>query len=211
MRRHRHVFIPILWNDGDRRTSGLTTRYAMPIGAPSRPDQLEEALSCGAEKLRDMWGESRMGSSTWQSLLHAHLHQQIEKHKLDVDFQKLSVILHAVCMTRGLVEIHGDPTLANIVSDGKSWWWIDPLDRPYIPGDPHVDLGKMFQSCLGYENMLLNQPREEHPEVMRQLAKQCGLSYELGRLWCYIHIVRFLPYQDKVVRTEFEKVLKEWK
>lgn len=214
MRRHRTVFVPVLWCDHDRNQKGGTgamTRYAMPLCTPPTPADLENALTSGARKLHDLWVTPRQGATTWHVLLENHLKLQITAHHLAVDHRKLDVIMRGIRGSRNSVEIHGDPTLANIVHDGETWRWIDPLNRIYIPGDPHVDLGKMFQSCLGYEQALFGLIREERYDLMRQLAQQCKLSYELGKLWCYIHIVRLLPYQDDRVRRDFERVLGAWK
>ena len=95
--------------------------------------------------------------------------------------------------------IHGDPTLANTVweNTGKPRL-IDPVYRPYIPSDPHVDLGKIFQSLIGWELMLLEHWRGIHeldrlpPRLIDcgYIAKTLGLDYRLGFSWCVVHLMR---------------------
>jgi hypothetical protein len=106
--------------------------------------------------------------------------------------------------------IHGDATLANLLFDSQRmrWVWCDPLRRPYIPGDPLVDLGKMFQSCWGYERVLIEDATPSLDEQMAdRLANIAGLNYDDAMRWCHVHIVRLLPYQTRHVADRFVEVL----
>lgn len=212
MRAHTAVFVPVLWMDDDH--SARFVHYAMPRYHPPRvPMDLEEGLTKGLTRLLPLWRiPMHMPSEwNWRTRLRVHLFQQVTKYRLDVDITALEAIIDALPQVESHVCIHGDATFANIVWDAHTgaWPWIDPLQRNYIPGDPHVDLGKMFQSCFQYEEVLLGVT--ENPKfdaaLSTLLAQQAGLDWRVGRLWCYIHLVRLLPYQDARVRQIYERAL----
>jgi len=103
--------------------------------------------------------------------------------------------------------IHGDPTASNLVATSRGLRWIDPIWRDYIPGDPHVDLGKAYQSILGYENVLRGAERlatfEEKAADIYRMASVLDLEPALGMRWCMIHMLRLLPYQTDRDRDIF--------
>ena len=110
------------------------------------------------------------------------------------------------------VMIHGDATLANMVYDpARGWIWVDPLMRPYIPYDPRVDLGKCFQTCWGYEQMILG--RLSAPALNERLCadivRRSSFPFTALMDWCVVHLIRLLPYQTPYVRSNFEKLLRE--
>lgn len=168
--------------------------YVMPLASASRPEDLRAALLTGLEKLKLLWQVQRP-TWLWREELTEHIIKQA--HDFDLNSDMVMRLLESLPDPTRFATIHGDPTLANIVYRGKSWWWIDPLDRPYIPGDPHVDLGKMFQSCLGYERVILgyDDELEADTKLMRKLAAKSCLSYSLAFAWCQVHMIRLLRYQ----------------
>ena len=109
--------------------------------------------------------------------------------------------------------IHGDPTAANLLYDcgRRRWVWCDPLDRPWVPGDPAVDVGKMFQSCWGYEETLLSGAEPMwNGALAHELADTAGVSFEAARSWCYVHIIRLLPYvKGTATERGFNEVLND--
>lgn len=212
MRKYPQVFVPVLWSENDTRYSVNATRYAMPLC--KSPDVLfdrREALTEGGDLLKQLWNRPCVFTpANWRALLMAHLHGVIQKNDLKVDMHFLMFVVNCLTTSRHYVDIHGDATFANILKFNDKWRWIDPLHRPYIPGDPHVDLGKMFQSTLGYERVLSGLGPDNDEQLRRDLAKRYNLSYELGMLWCFIHVVRLLPYQDEKTRWFFEGLLQGW-
>lgn len=214
MRGHSGVFVPVLWIDEAALTSnGHITRYAMPFYKAPNVSDREEGLTAGLERLRTLWRIEYIKPAlwNWRTQLRFHLRQQILKYRLNVDGLRLEEVIDALPEVERHACIHGDATFANLVWNEVTgdWLWIDPLQRNYIPGDPHVDLGKMFQSCFEYEEALLglvNEPRFD-ASLSTLLAQQAHLDWHIGRLWCYIHIVRLLPYQDARVRLMYEQAL----
>jgi hypothetical protein len=168
------------------------------------PDYNEPHVLLEASSLLNvLWGTEWTGSDKdWREKLRVHLHGLNILGPTEVD--ELIARLPDVVNTR---LIHGDPTLANLLKGPKGYLWIDPLLRAYIPGDPHVDLGKMYQSCLGYEQVLLGNKPVVHEDLMYDLADLYALDHKLGMAWCAVHHIRLIPYQLERDRKTFENTL----
>ena len=169
----------------------------------NEPHTLLEASS----SLKLLWNTPWRGSDKdWREKLRTHLYDLgfVAKPHIDDLIQLLPDVNEPVL-------IHGDPTLANLLQGPDGYFWIDPLLRAYIPGDPHVDLGKMFQSCLGYEQVLLgNHPLlvtkteiTQQRKLMHDLANLHQLDYNIGLTWCVVHFIRLIPYQVEKDRDVF--------
>lgn len=215
MRRFPKVFVPVLWEDVhvDSSYEKNAIRYAMPRYRDVTPteEEREEALFAGLKKLKLLWALEHAREFQPDALTQ-HITRVIYEHKLLVGIG-VHGILGSLAFPDSHTVIHGDPTYANILRhpSNDSWWWIDPLYRDYIPGDPHVDLGKLFQSCWGYEFALANRAVPKfNRKLAHALAVKAGLDWEQGQLWCYVHMVRLLPYQKPHMRKLFEQILKDW-
>lgn len=211
MQRHPTVFVPVLWAD---RVSGTTARYAMPRLNASTPAHLEEALLEGLDRLTHLWAcphyVKTSAQSDWRPLLVEHVRRRVKDHALEIDLSVAESVISRLPNVKHHVEIHGDATLANLVhGPALGWRWIDPLQRVFIPGDPHVDLGKALQSCLGYEQVLLGQSRSPRVDVASRLAARHSLDEMTGWLWCYVHMIRLLSYQTMQDRKVFMAMLQE--
>lgn len=193
------VFVPIITHKG---LEIVMRRHRVP----QIPSEVQEVLSHGALLLRHhLWCWKAEPHPNWKELLRAHL-DSIFPHF------NWKIILSALPDEINEVEIHGDATVANaLYVDKIGWRWCDPLDRPYVPGDPHVDLGKMFQSLLGYEAILLGQQTVVKLDAKSalNLSLNLGLNYTVGLAWCYIHVARLLRYQRPEVRSIFTRWLTE--
>ncbi len=210
MRRFPEVFMPVIatCEHGDH------LEYTMPRGEPARWDELTDALPKAATLLRRLWATCwEQHNPRWAEALFDHLDGLRQVHDIqltrdDVRYLVREASHHQVRQPRC---IHGDPTLANLIYDASRpfdrWRWIDPLARPYIPGDPLVDLGKMYQSCLGYERVLAGLEPERDDAMIQQLAEITGLCEHHGLVWCAIHILRLIPYQDEKDRPLFAEML----
>jgi hypothetical protein len=158
-----------------------------------------------ARSLKTLWNTPWSGSKKeWRELLRTHLIHinVISDAQVDALIAKLPDVKYPVL-------IHGDPTLANLLQGiaSNEYYWIDPLLRSYIPGDPHVDLGKMFQSCMGYEAILLGREPVSHDTFMHDLADRFDLDHDLGLTWCAVHFVRLIPYQLPLDKPTFSTLL----
>jgi hypothetical protein len=173
-----------------------------------------EALSAGLDLLHKHLWTIEAPSLHWRDPLHTHMHNIFTKYTFKFPFLKLQDVVHGLhCEVRApYCLIHGDATAANLLrAPGPLHYrWIDPLHRHYIPGDPHVDLGKMFQSCWGYERILLGANQFTFDESLaHELCNRVDLSYDLAWKWHIIHLIRLLPYQDERVSLIFQKILND--
>jgi hypothetical protein len=155
----------------------------------------------------------------WHDALHQHMHGIFGKYTFKFPFWSLEDVIHDLHreVKAPYCLIHGDATAANLVHAPLvmrrdfRYRWIDPLNRSYIPGDPHVDLGKMFQSCWGYERILLGDDKDIkfNEQLARDLCKHVNLSFDLAWKWHIIHLFRLLPYQDSRVSLIFQEILND--
>lgn len=213
MRLYPDVFVEVLKIE----TEALgTVKMTMPrLNVPVPGVDTRTGLLAGLERLRALWALPDISLNilglNWRTRLHTHLTERVTKYHLEIPLGKVDSLVRKLPDVKQHVVVHGDPTLANIIHDVSTdrWWWIDPLIRLYIPGDPHVDLGKMFQSCWGYEEILTSKtaiPRWD-ASLALELTKASGLDMQIGKQWCLIHLIRLLPYQDERVRSMFETLL----
>lgn len=207
MKEHPNVFIPILQIRDDS--------FDMPLWkSPKIPLDSSQALLSGLTRLELLW-EKESGTSLlpqWRDALSVHLNKYVEAYSLQVNPNLVSFLVMSIPEPQKNVVIHGDPTLANILWDGfdyENWRWIDPLHRYYIPNDSAVDVGKMFQSCLGYEEVLLGQIPTFNFRLMEKISERSKVELRFGIRWAMIHIIRLLPYQRPADREIFEGILKD--
>jgi hypothetical protein len=175
----------------------------------------EEALTAGLNGLQWMWKHVYPADRTphWRDLLLQHLRKKVKERMLEVRPELIAELVARLSPSPIHRCIHGDSTLANILrmpGEIRLWFWIDPLACPYIPNDPRVDLGKLFQSCYDYERVLagLNEPVFDE-KLAKKLATSAYMSFKDGWNWMLVHLIRLLPYQDERVRAVYEKVLRE--
>jgi len=101
---------------------------------------------------------------------------------------------------------HGDPTYDNVMfrdNSGKlpTPVLVDPLPAtPAVPDLWSVDLGKLLQSCLGWEVHRYSDIRMSfaHPLELRQALKleQTDNEWRATVYWCVVHLLRTLPYLE---------------
>lgn len=191
------VYAPVL----DVRVTHVDATYVMPrLASPgSDPHVLLQA----ARELKQLWSYQRAWrNASWRERLTLHLATIGQA-------QQLRHVIDCIRVISLDYVTHGDPTLANLAHDGQRYRWLDPLVRDYIPGDPHVDLGKLFQSCWGYERCLVDPkftPTFDRALAV-QLADSLDLDFEQGWAWCAVHVARLLRYQETRVANEFRRVL----
>lgn len=181
--------------------------FTMPFGRAAEPRDLAPAFMDAVQRLRELWEVPWGGQDEdWRLRLRAHLFRVVSVNHLDVSLVAVDRIITWLPDVTIPVCIHGDPTLANCVFDSRKrgWYWIDPLTRSYVPGDPHVDLGKLYQSCLGYEYVLCDRIWPDQHDFMETLTHVLGLKVDVGLLWCAIHIIRLIPYQEQRHQSIFE-------
>lgn len=212
MKRYPNVFVRVI-GTAYSGTSDLV-EYTMVEGTPATWEELQDALPKAAALLPQLWANPAPFSyPDWPRALFEHLSaialkEQLQLRTEDIRFLVCESNHHQLQTDRC---IHGDPTLANLVFDSRlphtRWRWIDPLTRPYIPGDPLVDLGKLYQSCLGYERVLAGLEPERDDALIEGLAEQLGLCEYHGLVWCAIHLVRLIPYQAEHDKPVFAEML----
>lgn len=214
MAEHPMVFVPIIGVEHHPSGNPNQVIYAMPrLIEPNVEADLTVALTAGLQRLRTLWLKPAPLKPNWRSYLAAHLEAVVVQNKLGVNIRKLDDVIRRLPDETHPCEIHGDPTLANILKNEEGeWWWIDPMSRRYIPNDPHVDLGKLFQSCFEYERVLLGETNPTfHHLLSFDLADRANLDWQTGMLWCLIHMVRLLPYQETKVSDIYTAVFNDVK
>jgi len=199
------VFVPIISFDTTLGT------FTMPRMLPSTVERRRTALMAGLDKLRLLWQQPQADNynRSWRPKLYAHLTKIARENPQHVP-KTIVEVVQSLPEPHRHVHIHGDATLANLIhNDLDEWFWIDPLQREFIPGDPHVDLGKLFQSCLGYESVLLgHDPPSVDRELCKQLARHANLNLNFGMKWLTVHIARLIPYQEERVKKHYADILK---
>lgn len=94
---------------------------------------------------------------------------------------------------------HGDATLANVlVTDTGHIKMIDPLPPAgKIPPLKEVDYGKLMQSALGWESLVICEPSTVSSETLVQellLNIPDPMMQNKTWFWCAVHLLRILPY-----------------
>lgn len=210
---HPDVFVQVI---GVSEFQGPTgpVEYSMVECVPADHTEIRDALPKAASLLKRLWDQPWAAHNPrWQAPLAQRLKvicatEGVQLRDKDVDWLVREADHHQLHTGR---LIHGDATLANLVYDGRlpfeRWRWIDPLTRPFVPGDPLVDLGKMYQSCLGYERVLAGLEPERDDDLIEGLAHQTNLCEFHGLVWATVHIIRLIPYQHTKDKPIFAEML----
>lgn len=200
------VFVTIRSIEKVAGSSELAT-FSMPrLRQPDVMTEGREALIEGVTLLKDaLWTKLDLfPQPPWREELLEHLRSVRDSAGLETLVRSLPDVERPCA-------IHGDATLANTLWDKErsKWVYCDPLERKYIPHDPLVDLGKAFQSCWGYESILLGETSSPQLDmgVTRILSRITGLDETDAMSWCWVHVIRLLPYQNPVVRQIFTELL----
>lgn len=165
----------------------------------------------GLTALRSLWVKMSTPEpkENWRVLLMAKLQTLRQRLDIKLDQHRLVKLLKdgARC------KIHGDPTIANLLYDkGKRQWvWCDPLQRDYIPDFKEVDVGKMLQSCWNYERVIKFEselPSFNEP-LARVICEKTHADYEQANLWCLVHLIRLIPYQEERVAALYKGIVNE--
>jgi hypothetical protein len=144
----------------------------------------------------------------WRQLLAAWYAREIGSHFTDpMMVAKLLEKLYPVGTRYPQCMIHGDPTVANLgYDDVDNMILLDPLPpKGKMPGFATVDIGKLMQSYIGWEYVLLGQkpPDIHNYRTAKMLRGFSRLEVDRVLFWLYVHLVRILPYvkpQSAVIR-----------
>lgn len=104
---------------------------------------------------------------------------------------------------------HGDPTLCNTLQSQKQAILIDPLPADdAVPDIIAVDLGKLLQSCLGWESVAHGWRADtwDWPEAVYALCNDEN-EWLATRYWCLIHLARLVPYYPQH-REQVERMVR---
>jgi hypothetical protein len=103
--------------------------------------------------------------------------------------------------------VHGDPTYDNLMARYRGSQMpvlIDPLP-PYLdgrmPNARAVDIGKILQSCYGYEDIKYrrNHKAEVYVPTLKRYTKNDN-EWLASLYFCAVHYLRLIPYQSFVDR-----------
>jgi hypothetical protein len=107
-------------------------------------------------------------------------------------------------------ETHGDPTWANVMRNSKGELrLIDPLpERAEKPKLREVDMGKMLQSVIGWEEVLIHRKDFDLSALNTTeiLLGESDLTCKMSKFWLKVHIWRLRPFANKNNRPDiFQK------
>lgn len=165
-------------------------------------------------------------TKTWPEKLRRYvLARAAESRLLDDQLKKIAGVLDRLSeLSKELTvaEIHGDPTLDNVLVHEKHEKLVltDPLPTSEpsskIPSLLSVDVGKLLQSALGYERAKRGQEILRPTSVVRSEMESCVADHitsnadlEASRLFCVVHYVRLIPYQSIGRRGVMLQLLQE--
>lgn len=107
---------------------------------------------------------------------------------------------------------HGDPTFCNVMTVRGTHVLCDPLPstQTHLPDIRAMDLGKVLQSCFGFETIVYGWRYSEPPNPL-WVRDFCDNDNEWNAsLACAaLHVLRLLPYVGDQFREEFLRVFDE--
>jgi hypothetical protein len=189
--------------------------HIMPSGTPLFPGFGASIIYADAFNIlrSDLWGSVPLGrNSHWKKLLLEHITRIYPSAKLLDRIQALDPGM-------GTDRIHGDATMANVVSleikpHRFMARWTDPCWRPYLPADRRVDVAKGMQSAWNFEGVVsLNQKPFFIPrlaEAIKTASEMTSSDDEVINTWSLVHIARLLRYQTLRVSKLFTEVLVDY-
>ena len=163
----------------------------------------------------NLWGipHKMTLSKSWHLTLSRYIDEKLTESavssKLQTRVARLVAKLQFLVDDLMVCEIHGDPTLDNCmlkVGDDAGQHElrvVDPIpfESSAMPPLRVVDLGKMLQSCLGYEWLIEKFSRNvARDQAALEAVVLDGLNSAervAASIFAVIHIVRLLPYQFK--------------
>lgn len=122
-------------------------------------------------------------------------------HALEVQKILTSWVVEYNRSWRGKTFIHGDPVFGNILVDGAQVKFIDMRGewggQLTQSGDPFYDWGKVFQSLIGYDAILLGRPVTANKEAItwfdeflcrdiQSEAEQCKIKTRVRMIAAYL-------------------------
>lgn len=143
------------------------------------------------------WRNGHPGSSNWKHEFHKWLTDYVCYDVLGI----LTWADEVIARQYPSRYIHGDPTFSNVMlRDSKRTWkeWvlIDPIPAGgKIPPHIYVDIGKILQSCLGWEDKI----DIGWDKAFKHLTKDMSLcETDTTLFWTVIHLYRILPYARSI-------------
>lgn len=130
---------------------------------------------------------------------------------LDLEILEAWAVLHSeVTATAGNLTAcltHGDPTLENVMQrPGDCQVLIDPIPaRAAVPDLLSVDLGKILQSCAGYDDIVRKQPVRDFDDSFLDCFP---IDRTAARYWAVVHYARAMPYLPEELRPEMLEVVR---
>jgi len=90
---------------------------------------------------------------------------------------------------------HGDPTFANTMHSEEGLVLIDPLPSTWdVPDIRAKDLGKLLQSCMGYEHEILGWDTTVPDPYWVQGLCSSDNEWRAAKFCGVLHIIRLIPY-----------------
>jgi len=143
-----------------------------------------------------------------------HFHDWMIKTNSQFMIKYVETIYPSGTQVNGGCETHGDPTWANVMrNDLGEYRLIDPLPpRNEKPKLREVDLGKLLQSAIGWEEVLMKQGHRfqvTHANMNKVLRGEDDATCEKAKFWLMVHLWRLLPFAEKNGRPDIAEKARE--
>lgn len=200
MKKHRDVFPRIFYTVGD---GYWMERLVEP---PRTTDDQCRQLRAALRLTRSLGAAQDLGGALASGVAHAQRGAVLIEACVDYLRARglpepLTMLFAETMIHHPLPELfaqtHGDPTLDNTMATARGdLRLIDPLpDHPLVPNHRLADVGKMLQSCLGWEQELYGWPAPPDPSVVLEELIETDHPWAWG--FCSLAFMRAWPYVPK--------------
>jgi hypothetical protein len=187
MRHFPEIFVEVEFGDSDENACS----YFMPMLGPATMEDTANALV----RLSVLWkvphwvgGAERDRAYDYEE----QLELATEPALREVLKQTWKGGARWITGNRMVKNVHGDPTLENIMAGGL---WIDPSTRP-LPLEAELDGGKLLQSFFGYDSIACTTSCDVvEREMIKAFLQVERLNLELCAYYLVTHLVRLYKVQ----------------
>ena len=146
------------------------------------------------------WDETRRRQLVFDKMCRTKMHKWEDMYDL---FREITWMDLPVCLT------HGDPTFCNTLwlNERHAWVLCDPIPSFELPDIRAIDLGKLLQSCFGFEQIMYGWKYSTPPNPLWvNVLCDSHNEWKAAIFFGMLHIMRLLPYAPLNFHEEFLKM-----